>query len=203
LVEIPINSKKKEWLALACFVVAMASFLWLGAASLLSAFGNDKAAVALCPAFTDAMEKIIVAESDPQQAAVWADRALKNNPYVYDAYDVKAKAFAERGQWGDAAAMKKESLSISRLHGRNYDEFLMYIHFAIKQAAEEGDAELCARLAGMALDVPGALDALEGGLNEFAYCVAHQPTLELSAQSQELLEYLGKFQEQLRDSHQN
>jgi len=188
---------KRNLLPLAICAVAAASSLWIGAASFASYMGMEKAAVALYPGFTEAMEKSLIAEPDPEQALLWSDRILARNAYVFDAYDVKAKVYAENGAWADAAAMKQASLMISRLHGSNYDEQLMYIHFAIQQAASVGDVDTCLYLTDLALGVPGALDDVSNSLSPLAYQLKHKPTLTLSDDSLRFLEYLQEFRAKL------
>ena len=171
----------------------VAVLLWLSTASFLSFAGRDKAAAALYPIYTEAMEKTIITEPDPDQAFFWADKILSRNQYVFDAYDVKAKIYADRGLWAEAVAMKQAFLSVSRLQGHDYDELLMYIHFAIQQSAAADDIDTCRDLADLALDVPGTLKEVDDFLNPLAYRLKHQPTLTLSEDSMRFLAYLQEF----------
>ena len=186
-------TRSRKIIPLAMCVVAAGVSLWLGTASFLSSIGLDKAAAALYPSYTEAMEKVIVTEPDPAEAFIWADRILNLNRYVFDAYDVKARVYADNGEWMDAVAMKTEFLSISRLQGRDYDELLMYIHFAIQEAAKAGDVAICRKLADQALGIPGILDELSDSLSPLAYRIKQQPTLVLSDDSTRFLEYLKEF----------
>jgi len=190
-------SGRRTIIPLAICSLTIAISLWLGTASFLSYIGHDKSAATLYPVYTEAMEKTLVTESDPNQAALLADRILSRNYYVFDAYDAKARICADKGLWMDAVAMKREFLSISRLHGRDYDDLLMYIHFAIQQAADTGDTNTCRYLADLALGVPETLNELNDSLNPLAYRLKHQPTLMLSDDSMRFLEYLREFRASL------
>jgi hypothetical protein len=194
--EMPIRGKRLISLLFLSSVLVAAS-LWLGTASFLSFMGQDKAAATMYPFYTDTMEKIIVTENDPEQALFWAERILKHNRYVFDAYDVKAKVYADRAWFLDAVAMKQEVLAISRLHGADYDELLMYIHFALQQADAADDAETCLMLTDLALSIPAALEAVENSMSQWAYKIKHTPTLFLSDQSLGFLAYLEGYRETL------
>ena len=174
-----------------CSIAAIAS-LWLGIASFLSFSNRDKAAAMLYPLYTEAMERAIVTEPDPEQAFYWADRILNLNPYVFDAYVVKSKVYADKKMWLDAVTMKWEYLSISRFRGSDYDELLKYIHFAIQQADQEGDADTCRHLADLALSVPATLAGLDESLSPLAYRL-ELPTLSLSEDSTRFLAYIQEF----------
>jgi O-antigen ligase len=190
-------SKKRAFVPLALCSLMMLLSLWLGTASLISYTGRDKAAAALYPIYTEAMEKAIATEPDPGQAFILADKLLSHNKYVFDAYDVKGKIYADKKLWKDAVEMKQRYVSISRLQGPDYDELLMYIHFAIQQAAQEGDVDSCRYLADLALSIPDTLSDLEASLNVLAYRLNHKPTLTLSEVSKRFLVYIKEFRTQL------
>ena len=79
----------------------------------------------------------------------------------------------------------------------NYDDLLMYSHFAIQQAASTGDSNNCRYLADMALSIPGTLDELNDSLSPLAYRLKHQPTLVLSDDSMQFIAYLREFRASL------
>ena len=189
-----LQTEGKRMIApLALCSIAAAVSLWLGTASFLSYVNWDKAAVSVYPAYTEAMEKAIISEPDPDQALLWSNKTLSCNQYIFDAYNVKSKVYADKGMLVDAVEMKLEYLSIARLQGRDYDELLMYIHYAIQQAASEGDVESCRNLADLALKVPDTLEELSKTLSPLAYRLKHQPTLLLSEDSTRFLAYIQGF----------
>ncbi len=194
---ISLNKGAKRWLCTAALLAAGLS-VWLGTASLVSYLGEHNAAVAIYPYYTEAMEAIELRESDPLKAEKWADRILLHNPLVYEAYNVKAKAFAREKDWLEAVRMKRSFLSIYRLEGKEYDEYLMYIYAALQKAAAEDDVDTCIQLVDWGLSVPKMMESVQKGLGPFTYRIKHQPTLALSIQSQNFLNYLGDYQKRLK-----
>ncbi|MCL2152769.1 MAG: O-antigen ligase family protein [Oscillospiraceae bacterium] len=186
-----------KWQGTAALLAAGLS-LWLGVASFLSYVGAQKAAVAMYPFYTEAMEAIELNESDPLQAEKWADRVLRSNSFVYEAYNVKAKALANKGDWINAVEMKRSFLSIYRLEGMEYDVYLQYIYAALQQAAADNDVDTCIWLANLGLEVPQMIESTQKELSPFAYQIKHQPTLVLSSQSQDFLIYLEDYQKRLQ-----
>jgi len=191
------SKPKKQWMGAAALLAAGLS-LWLGTATLLSYVGAQKAALALYPYDTEAMEAMELQESDPIQAEQWADRILRGNPLVYEAYNVKAKALASQGDWMDAVQMKQRFLSIYRLEGKEYDVYLQYIYAALQQAAAGEDIDTCILLTDWGLSVPETMETVKKELSPYAYQISHQSTLVLSSQSQDFLVYLGDYQKRLQ-----
>ena len=194
-----VNRKSTIAITVTCASMLLV-LLWLGTATLLSFIGKDIAATKLYPVYTEAMEKIIIKESDPEEALIWADRILALNPYVYDAYDVKARVYASKGLCSEAVEMKHEVIQISRMHGSDYDELLMYIHFALIDADANGNIHESRALVDLALSIPSVLDAVNATLNPLAYKIRHQPTLYLSEESHRFLRYLHEYIDQLHNA---
>ena len=194
---ISLQMKKKKPLGAAVLLLAVLS-IWLGIASFFSYVGANKTAVAIYPYYTEAMEAIELQESDPIQAEKWADRILRGNPLVYEAYNVKAKAFASKGDWFEAVKMKQAFLSLYRFEGKEYDIYLQYIYSALQQAAAAEDVDTCILLTEWGLSVPGIIETTQNNLGPFAYRIIHQPTLALSPQSQDFLNYLENYQKKLK-----
>ncbi len=132
---------------------------------------------------------------DADESFDWANRALVLNPYLFDAYDVKAKTYAQQEQWQKEVEAKEMFLFLRPLQGKEYDEYLMYIHFALQQAAQRNDADACLALADKALCVPENMERVEQALSPLAYRLGHVPTLTLSDQSLNLVAYLESFRD--------
>ncbi|MCL2046896.1 MAG: O-antigen ligase family protein [Oscillospiraceae bacterium] len=196
---VKITNRKALTIIIVVSLVLLCIYICLGAATFLSFIGNDTTAVRLYPFYTEAMEKIIITESDPDEAFVWAERILVLNPYVHDAYDVKARVYASKGLWLDAVDMKREFIMKSRLNGSDYDELLIYIHFALIEADANGDYDAMNELIDLALSIPSLLDNVTASLNPLAYRLRHKPTLFLSEDSLRYLEYLYEYQAALLD----
>ena len=192
-VKIYLSGKRLTAAAASC-CIAVVAFAWLGTASLMSFAGLNKVAATAYPLYTEAMERVVALENNPEEAYRWAGRILENNKFVYGAYDVKARVYASEGDWLNAVRMKQESLALSRLHGESYDELLMYIHYAMQKAEAEGDVGSYAKLKRLAIGIPGQMEDVDRSMSSLAYRLKHKPKLTLSEQSEGFLGYLRSLE---------
>ena len=177
---------KKAALAAPCAALTVFS-LWIGASQGLYHFKRYKAAALVYPGNTLALMGVMGQTEDPAAAAKTADRIVERNPYVADAWGVKAAAaFSE----GDIPAMdeyKQKQLDNAPYRIESYDEYCYMLAVAFNLYQKQNNPAGMKFCRDRLLAVPERLAALEQKTDPLALRIDDKPSFDLSGDSQSLL----------------
>ena len=184
--EFPENMRK--WVFPGATVLCCMVSFYVGLAMLPVNFGNAGLSARLLPFYTEANVQILSEETDAGEAQALAQKILRQNSCVPEAYDIQAViALAQRDYEGMVEA-KESSLALQTYGISSYERYLELLAQAISLAAEEGDSEGVETLLQAVVRVPEMLEEVEEQTIDLAYKIQDVPNFTLSEWAQEFVQ---------------
>lgn len=133
-------------------------------------------------------EVCMLSSSTIEEAESKANEVLAMNPYSYAAWNIKAVAELEKGNYTEMIQYKKQGLAITKYDILEYQDYIVLLKKAIDgtQGAEQE------RFINDLLCVEGQMMAVLEKTHKLAYRIKDKPELELG---QEYKEYIGFYRE--------
>lgn len=165
---------------------------YIGAAMLPYYLGNPGLSSGLLPFYTEANVEVLSSETDIDKAEKRAEKILKQNEYVPEAYDVKAILALGKEDYTGMVAAKEMSLSLQKYNMESFERYLVLLAKGINAAAEKGDSEGTQVLLQAAVNVPKLLNETEKQTIGLAYKIKDVPDFTLSDWAREFLDEADK-----------
>ncbi len=173
---------KKAAVAVPGAVLAVLS-LWIGLSQGLYHFKLYEPAATVWPGNTFAQIAVMQHSADPARAAEIADRILRRNPYVADAYGIKAAAAFSGGDILAMADAKQQQIDNAPYRIETYDEYCYMLAVAFDLYRQQDDPAGMKFCRSRLLAVPEMLTALEQKTDPLALRIDDKPSFALSEAS--------------------
>lgn len=144
----------------------------------------DKANM-LYPYDTEIKTACMLNSSNMTEAEKLADEIIASNKYSYAAWNIKAVAELEKGNYQDMIQFKKKGLAITRYDIREYQDYIVMLNKAIN--ASEG-SEREGYISDLLLVEEQIKSVLEQ-TNDLAYQIKDKPELELESEYKEFIQF--------------
>jgi len=171
-------------------IVAVVS-LYIGGAMLPRHVGNVEMTASFLPFYTEANTEVLAMETDLEQGVTLAERILKQNAYVAEAYDVLAMAAFGQGDYSKMSELKKQSVSLRKYEIEGYERYILLLSQAITLANEQGDMETAGKLLIDVVDVSVQIKSVEAETDTLAYQIRDLPDFELD---EEIVKYIKQVE---------
>jgi len=159
----PKGTRKLPGPVFAALSVPLCLFaLWLGTASALLAAGRPQEAAGWYPGYTEALIRMLP-ETENSRIEETADRILRLNGSAAPAWDRRAEAAFQRGDFDTALDAKEEAVRLSRYN----------------RCLGRGDAAGAARCSAKLEALPGRMQAVLDGTSALGRLIDDQPHLSL------------------------
>ena len=175
--------EKKAAVAAPGVALALLS-LWIGLSQGLYHFKLYKPAAATWPGNTFAQVAVMQNESDTEKAALTAERVLRRNPYVAEAYGAKASAAFSAGDILTMADAKRKQIENAPYRMEYYDEYCYMLAVAFDLYRQQDDPTGMKFCRNQMLAVPDMLQELEEKTDPLAYRIDDKPSFALSEESE-------------------
>lgn len=164
--------------------------VWLAVAAGLEYAEKNEASLAVYPWNSEVQTKVMMACNNSSDAEIYADNILKANEYSYAAYNVKAVAAKDRGDYMKMISYKKKALDITRYSLAEYQDYVLMLAIAIENCQKIGDSENEQKCIAALLEVENILNNIEEETHPLAYKIKDVPQFELPV---EYIEYINSF----------
>lgn len=183
----------------ACFVplLCAAAALYTGVAMVPRYLGYPAASAAALPFYTEANREILAQEKSMEKAVWLAERVLRQNDCIPEAYDIKAAAAYQNHQYGELSTNKKKSLLFQRYDPSAYKRYIALLSQAVQKAAQDGEEEetVLALLHGI-MEAESILKHTEAETNPLAYKTRDVPKFELGEEAESYLQRVKRLLEE-------
>lgn len=171
-------------------VISVAA-LYLGAALMLSHFGQNALSKMLYPYNTQNNLAILEQTEDIYEANALADEMLKQNTSFFAPYSIKAKYSYAQGDFDAVIQYKKAVLQKRPFDHNEYEEYGKMLLGGImlyEQAGDHISAQYCKQ---ELMKIPQMLEANKNRLSRLGSMIDDQPVTELSEDIQKYIDMLG------------
>lgn len=194
--EIPIASEgKRSYYKLLVGIAALAE-IYTGAAMMPRYFGNGKMSAVLIPFYTEVQKELLIQETDDSRAEKLAEKILKQNTYVAEAYDVLAIKAYQKNDYIKMAEYKEESLKLQKYNKNSYERSLILFGGAIEKANANQDSKTVKKLLKDVLDLDKQRNRVRETTDRLAYEIRDVPDLTFSEEAEDYIvqvkQLLGK-----------
>ena len=170
--------------------------IYTGTAMIPRYWGNEKLSADLLPFYTEVQKEILIQETDYSQAEKLAEKILKQNAYVPEAYDVLAMQAYRKNDYIRMSEYKKESLKLQKYNTEAYERYLVLLSGAIEKANEKQDNTTVKKLMKCVLDIDRQRNKVKETTDELAYEIRDVPELTFSDEAEDYIvqvkQLLGK-----------
>ncbi len=161
----PKGTRKLPGPVFAALSVPLCLFsLWLGTASALLAAGRPQEAAGWYPGYTEALIRMLPETVNGSAAPAW---------------DRKAEAAFQRGDFDAALDAKEEAVRLSRYNRQEYLEYRGLLEQVRLRCLGRGDAAGAARCSAKLEALPGRIQAVLDGTSALGRMIDDQPNLSL------------------------
>ena len=163
----------------AAAVLTAALSLWVGVSSLMTALGQDAAAVRVYPYNTLSQLRLLAQDSDVDAFAARSRSILRQNPYSAVAWNAQALTSWRQGDIEGMLEAKRRAIACNRYSLREYTGYidrLLDSTYLYRQAGREEDAWRCVEAARQ---VPQLLAEVRRDTSPLAWRITDTPQLEL------------------------
>lgn len=163
----------------AAAVLTAALSLWVGVSSLMTALGQDAAAVRVYPYNTLSQLRLLAQDSDVDAFAARNRSILRQNPYSAVAWNAQALTSWRQGDIEGMLEAKRRAIACNRYSLREYTGYidrLLDSAYLYRQAGWEEDARRCVEAARQ---VPQLLAEVRRDTSPLAWRITDTPQLEL------------------------
>lgn len=175
-----------------CILVSCLS-LYVGLAMFPRYLGKQQLTARMLPIYTENTIELLSTETDPDTAAILANRILKQNPYIYTAYDIKALLAFQSQDYENLIHAKEKSLSLQKYNIEAYDNYLNLLSLALTDAVYTNNKSAASALINAALNVPEILEKVKQDTTPLAYHTKDAPSFTLSSSSMDFLQQLSSL----------
>lgn len=137
--------------------------------------GNYQMALKFMPSNTEAMRMVMLNTEEKNIAVAYADRILKHNLYVADAYNVKAYAAAMDGDIESVLENQDEILKLEKYDLGRYQSYDLLLEQLKLQYQEMGQEQTVEQLEKKRVDIKEQLNVLREQTNAIAYMLRDAP----------------------------
>ena len=165
------------WGAAAVLTAALSR--WVGVSSLMTALGQDAAAVRVYPYNTLSQRRLLAQDSDVDAFAARSRAILRQNPYSAVAWNAQALTSWRQGDIEGMLEAKRRAIACNRYSLREYTGYidrLLDSAYLYRQAGREEDARRCVEAARQ---VPQLLAEVRRDTSPLAWRITDTPQLEL------------------------
>ena len=152
--------------------------LWLGTAALFLHGNRPQEAAKLYPAYTEALIRMLH-EAENNRAEELADRILRLNGSVSPAWDVKAEAAFQRGDFDTAISAKEEAVRLSRYNRQEYLEYRTLLEHIRNRCLSRGDQAGALRCSAKLEAIPEMTQTVLAQTSTLGRMIQDQPNLML------------------------
>ena len=159
-------------------------YFWLFLATAFDYLGKESISFALYPWNSEVETKVMLQCSDSESAEPYAEHILEKNEYSYAAYNVKAVAALDKGNYMEMLQYKQKALNITRYTLEEYEDYVLMLKIAIEGYTEQGNMQYRQQCVEYLLQVEDMLREVEETTNPLAYKIDDIPNLELPEEYQ-------------------
>lgn len=170
-----------------------AAGIYTGAAMIPRYLGNETISSALLPFYTEAQKEVLVQETDYKKAEYLAEKLLKQNAYVAEAYDILAMGAYQKNDYAAMSEYKKEALKLQRYHTEAYERYLILLSGAIEKAAEDQDNHTVQKLMKDVILLDRQRNQVKEATDNLAYKIRDIPDLTLSDEAEDYIAQIKRF----------
>lgn len=146
--------------------------------------GNETASAALLPFYTEAQKEVLIQETDYGRAKDLAEKQLKQNAYIAEAYDILAMDAYQNGDYAAMSEYKKEAFKLQRYHTEAYERYIVLLSGAIEKAAEKQEADTVQKLMKDVVWLDRQRNQVKETTDRLAYKIRDIPDLTLSDEAE-------------------
>lgn len=159
-------------------------------------FGNGKMSAVLIPFYTEVQKELLIQETDDSRVEKLAEKILKQNTYVAEAYDVLAIKAYQKNDYIKMAEYKEESLKLQKYNKNSYERSLILFGGAIEKANANQDSKTVKKLLKDVLDLDKQRNRVRETTDRLAYEIRDVPDLTFSEEAEDYIvqvkQLLGK-----------
>lgn len=156
--------------------------VYTGIAMLFGYLGHTRLSVQLLPLNTEMQREALLQETDSGKAEQLAEKILKQNVYIPEAYDVLSAAAYQKGDFQKMSEYKMRSVKLQRYNKEAYERYVILLSLGIEAAERNGDRETAVKLMEDVLEVDRLRSETEGSTDALAYKIRDVPDLTFSAE---------------------
>lgn len=158
--------------------------IYTGIAMIPRYLGNETASAALLPFYTEAQKEVLIQETDYGRAKDLAEKQLKQNAYIAEAYDILAMDAYQNGDYAAMSEYKKEAFKLQRYHTEAYERYIVLLSGAIEKAAEKQEADTVQKLMKDVVWLDRQRNQVKETTDRLAYKIRDIPDLTLSDEAE-------------------
>lgn len=156
--------------------------LYIGVSSALTGFGCHQLAATIYPWNTWSHLKLLDQADQMEEKERWADRILSQNAYAVPAWDAKALAACERGDFSRAITIKQQAISLARYSLEEYIGYFEILATGAERYQAAGEEEGAVYCRQEILSIQTMLDQVAAQTDPLAWKLADPPELEMPAE---------------------
>lgn len=168
-------------------------FLWLAVAECLGMCGYVEKALMVYPWNSEYRVQLMLYAKDYETADNEADRILEENPYAYQALNIKAVVALKDGNYAKAINYKKQALQITRYDIEEYEDYIRMLYYAIEESNRIGQRSETIEYIKQLQEVDILLDHVRETTNPIAWKLRDKPQLDPGKEYKEYIESMGEF----------
>lgn len=140
--------------------------------------GRYDTVLKLMPGNTEALRTVMMQSGDKDAAAAYADKILQHNPFIADAYNVKAYAAAMEHDINSVIKNQDEVLRLEKYDADRYISYDLLLEQLEAECVEMGHYQDAEQLEIKRSDIRKQLADLRGQTNPIAYKLRDMPKYE-------------------------
>ena len=172
-----------------CLLPAVAA-IYIGMAMIPRYVGNVILSYKLIPFYTEAGIDVLENETDSENALRIADRLLKQNQYIHQAYDIQAILAYSDGRYYDMEQKKWKSVQLQKY---NMDAYNRYVTLISRGISETKNTDERKYLLQRVMGVKNELEKIKKNTDTLAWEIRDVPEFELSKEVSDYIEEVEKF----------
>jgi hypothetical protein len=141
-------------------------------------------------------KELLIQETDDSRAEKLAEKILKQNIYVAEAYDVLAIKAYQKNDYIKMAEYKEESLKLQKYNTKSYERSLILFGGAIEKANANQNSKTVKKLLKDVLDLDKQRNRVRETTDRLAYEIRDVPDLTFSEEAEDYIvqvkQLLGK-----------
>ena len=157
--------------------------LYIGFFMIPRYFGNALLPAQMLPFYTENNVALLSAETDSETAATLSEKILKQNPYIAEAYDIRAILALQNKNYDLMIQSKEKSLSLQKYNMEAYDNYLKLLSMALTDTAAAHDKSASITLLNAIQNVSNILSDVKASTTSLAYRTKDAPNFTLSESS--------------------
>ena len=167
-------------------------YLYYGIATLMFFIGNYKVSQNMINNYTEANTIEMIEQKDLDDAHKIADKILKDNRYVHQAYGINASYYYNKLSFEKMVENKKQEIALDKYNEEVYKEYILLLSKSIDYFQKIQDFNNLSKYINYVTEVEEMVKSVNENINKLEKEIYDEDTIELKL-SDELIKYIEEM----------